>query len=104
MKHTPGPWGTDPEIKHSGDEIYICSMTEKDGDWPVIAKMTREELFIRDPVEIKANARLIAAAPELLKELKLALGYFESRLAGGSKVQMQIDRINKAIAKAEGES
>lgn len=66
LKHTPGPWGTDTEFKSTTSTIYVVGKAEKDGDWPVICRMTSEALFIRDPYEIKANAALIAAAPDLL--------------------------------------
>jgi hypothetical protein len=52
--------------------------------------------------EQEANARLIAAAPELLAALKLARSYI---LACGqpltSAMGQDIDQINEAIAKAE---
>lgn len=99
-KHTPGPWGTDPEIKASTDNIYVVSKAEKDGDWPVIAKMTRPELFIRDESEIKANARLIAAAPELLSTCEWIL----SKAACGELdlSSAMIDHLERVLNKATG--
>jgi hypothetical protein len=52
--HTPGPWSIRPD---SGVEIF-----GPDGQWIMTIYRTREELL--------ANARLIAAAPELLDELR----------------------------------
>lgn len=101
-KHTPGPWGTDPEIKASTDNIYVVSKAEKDGDWPVIAKMTRPELFIRDESEIKANARLIAAAPELLIALQDLLSSKIVREHINEYFMLGLINAEKAIAKAAG--
>lgn len=64
-KHTPGPWEICPMGSYSdfdGQSRVIC------GDDRRIAVVHAE----RGNKEDKANARLIAAAPELLRELKLA--------------------------------
>lgn len=55
MPHTPGPWLINPEkawIEIPNADAPICAML-----WP-----TR----LRDEDETRANARLIAAAPDLL--------------------------------------
>ena len=61
MEHTPGPW------KVSTGSVYV----DDGSDYPVtrIAYMDRDGHDIR-PVERDANARLIAAAPELLEALE----------------------------------
>ena len=102
--YTPGPW-----VCHSG-AVY------KDGPnvWPKgeengipIAKMDREPDNGIIPVERDANARLIAAAPELLKALHKArehlefCGYgdrYERDCAYGEGLPKLID---EAIDKAE---
>ena len=94
MKHTPGPWiivenvgeiAIDSPIEsNNGDEsIEVCVVSHQDDD-PRIA----------------ANARLIAAAPDLLDELKSALRIFERDQVKASPAQYA--RIRAAIAKAEG--
>jgi hypothetical protein len=79
-KHTPGPW----TAEHGSDDYFYVA-TEDGVSFP------------RD--EQKANAHLIAAAPEMLEALKLVR---ESGLAdeyGASAVE---DAINAAIKKATG--
>jgi hypothetical protein len=57
MKHTPGPWKADRHFESvvSDNGTFIC-FTVKPGMYP-------------EP-HVEANARLIAAAPELLKNLE----------------------------------
>jgi len=82
LKHTPGPWsirqesvwsvGTDHEMTAL---VYGCTDTEEE-----------------------ANARLIAAAPDLLEALKILAKQAESHGAEG----VYWDKARAAIAKAEG--
>ena len=61
MKHTPGPWSVekgDPECGNYG--WYVCHPDTVD----------EESAICNLSVEAEANARLIAAAPELLEALK----------------------------------
>lgn len=82
MKHTPGPW----KFNHVGEfdiEVadqkgrLVCDL----GQWD----------------EQEANARLIAASPELLEGCKIALEAMENR---GLWPTIQ-DKIKQAISKAE---
>jgi len=91
VRHTPGPWRVTGSIHDP--------VTSDDGD--IITG------FVRGPTaEIgDANARLIAAAPELLEALRSVQEF----LAAGGRLhadalfddESAIDMINKAIAKAE---
>ena len=54
----------------------------------------------RDFDEVIANARLIAAAPELLEACKKAEGW----LSGWASAEPYIDVLRAAIAKATGEA
>jgi len=78
-KHTLGPWHTAGEqgvqIRSAKDQIAKV-WTMRGNEW-------------------KANARLIAAAPELLEACKVALGI----IGFGA----EHDQISAAIAKATGE-
>ena len=60
MRHTPGPWITDQDQRVVTDEAgeQVCTLWER---------LQRDE-----------NARLIAAASELLGELARALRYIET--------------------------
>ena len=82
MKHTPGPWRVREE------RVYTRVVTEQGGEW--IANLgTNDEKHL-------ANARLIAAAPELLEACEAVLDV----------EQMWYDvkpMLIAAIAKATGE-
>jgi len=65
-KHTPGPWKV--VEGRSGDSIEVFA--EKS-----ICEMWRRR---DDSATVRANARLIAAAPTLLEALKRALGEIDS--------------------------
>ena len=99
-KHTLGPWIFDNEIG------FIRTDTPPYGEWDV-AKVN----IVR--AEAKANARLIAAAPDLLEALESAWLWMENQADGQSKgghatfdllmLREQRDIARAAIAKATGE-
>jgi hypothetical protein len=71
--HTPGPWKVQPLQYDQGGTIAICS-TPGCGIIATIPPMNEDdeptaETAQRDPCD-EANARLIAAAPELLEALE----------------------------------
>ena len=93
MKHTPGPWRVDPDPRqdmewnnhiYGADDMAVCFMAHSDG---------------KDDERDQANARLIAAAPELLGALEAAcrLDYFNEHNALAKQAR-------SAIAKAKGEA
>ncbi len=89
MKHTPGPWETDPEFNNEcilgNDKILVADCT--------ILHIKRSNEMIR------ANARLIASAPDLLETCKEARAFLE-----GLDMKWAIwSDLNQAIAKAEEE-
>ena len=61
-KHTPGPW----RVKHSAKLGWAGVLTEK-GD--IIADVALDGQDFRDPEQALVDARLIAAAPDLLAAL-----------------------------------
>lgn len=76
-KHTPGPW-----------------KAENDGDhWDI----TTKHFFIAKTD--KANAQLIASAPDLLEACNTVRKYFKIRRLGSVADQMVVI-LSKAIAKA----
>ena len=98
-KHTPGPW----QAMLSGNVVY--EWTPPGGrsiSCKIVARTTNHNAA--PDTEEAANARLIAAAPELLEALKLA----EERiveLSAWAKIEAEgqtIAEIRAAIAKAEG--
>lgn len=65
-KHTPGPWKA-IEQGYDASAFYIYARNSSDMRSPMVAHIPRSTV---QPME--ANARLIAAAPELLSALLLA--------------------------------
>jgi hypothetical protein len=101
MSHTPGPWLVDDNL--GGKTPYICQANDNG----IIATMARSPFlsgngeFSRE--QIADNARLIAAAPELLETLKYAreelIGWHKEHSCCGPT---DLTKIDAAIAKAEG--
>ena len=95
-KHTPGPW----RAVHHGYNLAIRAGDIIDP----LAYFPNAESF--DPAATEANARLIAAAPELLAALRLCVLKFSQLLDTGMTLGMAraLDEARAAIAKAEGQS
>lgn len=95
-KHTPGPWFVGKIPGKSGKTIHCGALPN--GGLNVIARTARH-LVQRNA---KANARLIAAAPDLLEALEELLGIaFHPNVSGNVYVSSE-DRARAAIAKAKG--
>lgn len=109
IKHTPGPWFLSPDRPESTDENDERSITDdQEGHGCVIARVWPLGLdFDEDGTGSRdANARLIAAAPDLLAACIRAKGFVESwgkKLGDWDIVdQNTINAINAAIEKATG--
>lgn len=100
MSHTPGPWATCPP-EFTDEE---CWTVQEDGGMTV-------RVCGGDSPENRANANLIAAAPELLEELKEAekvIRWAAQRSEGRVRADvvngwlLHAKKIASVIAKAEG--
>src|SRR5690349_20659367 len=106
-KHTPGPWAESDwmesfvSITHDG--LVVAEVQPK--LWNGTPKISR--------AEVKANARLIAAAPDLLEALKSVTADADEAIkeAGGCDHSVgicmcpekrNVERAREAIARAEG--
>jgi hypothetical protein len=98
--HTPGPWtyeiktaiaGGTPQ--YAGPVIYA----ENDCEHHAIADASCNHTC-RLPHETEANARLIAASPDMLAALKLIVTNYDS----GNYAAIDMPQARAAIAKAEG--
>jgi hypothetical protein len=93
---TPGPWETyefDDQIGVSGNYADVADCTGL--EYRFDSSRSREEIL--------ANARLIAAAPDLLEALKALL--FNATHGNGLEAHYRAqDDARAAIAKAEGKS
>lgn len=100
MAHTPGEWNWEwsKDISDDGTIAVTCTMAGRDG-LPVC------EVWGITEANVEANARLIAAAPDLLEAAKDALESLR-RLPNGLgafRVTCMQQLVN-AIAKAEGKA
>ena len=91
-KHTPGPWMV---VDDHPDKA--CYYIQEKNHLDEIAAIYRYE---RNPCDTLADARLIAAAPELLEAVQYALDVSAEGLRLGEEWQF---RARAAIAKAKGE-
>lgn len=100
MKHTPAPWNTERNDHHAGNIVTVFHCQNNDcveiwsENWP-------------DAEAQEANARLIAAAPELLEALKsLCECYCESgnylSKEDRNRHRITLIKARAAIAKATG--
>jgi hypothetical protein len=102
QKHTPAPW----EVSHGGhgspsgfviDEYFVLN--------PAVADDVAIAADIIDPatgLPSEANARLIAAAPELLAALKMAESAYRHNVVKKGEPSSALDAMQRAIAKATG--
>lgn len=89
MKHTTGPWW----ISETGPRYSVNAGTGGAG-LRHVAMVSCHEAFVADTGENIANARLIAAAPDMLEALEAVLGWYN----GPTDVE---GMIRKAIIKAK---
>lgn len=93
-KHTPGKWS----VEETDDSFFVCP---ESGEYAAVLdkRWACEDLSAE---EIVANARLIAAAPEMLELLQYFLKYrinLDTRVRTATTTEM----IERVIAKATGE-
>lgn len=71
-QHTPGPWLADLEV-------YPVMVRSQSETWPLVDEIGNEEgragAFVCNTGDNKTNARLIAAAPDLLKAAQDVLSH-----------------------------
>lgn len=113
-KHTPGPWRLDHAARGAGFSVVAAS-PKRAGGGNRICTCRPASYSPEAHDEAEANARLIAAAPDLLEELKNLLAAYEQpdrqlcchggQDCGcrGATVHSQAQHYARAaIAKAEG--
>lgn len=116
-KHTPGPWRVDPRSYAEGARGHVVCNVEL-AFTTLAVRGEPDHLACPSKVALDeighANARLVAAAPELLEALRETLRALEAHLtkeaqeAGVSRYRLcpcmgdEVQRARAAIAKAEG--
>lgn len=103
MSHTPGEWLTDGNTVYALDEAgrvnrFSVMITGGYSSAPVYGDRIRTT-----PEELAANARLIAAAPDLLAALRAAMHVLEHTQVTPSGVE-RYERAKAAITKATTET
>lgn len=87
-KHTPGPW----YVESTKTTHFVLNENE------VVICHTEDPMILGDAT---ANARLIAAAPELLEALYQAAKFFNVHASTPAEFKLR-DYLEDAIAKATG--
>ena len=95
-KHTPGPWKA---VEWSDDRIEFTAGYEFSADGHLLPL---DSMSTNNYDEVHANARLIAAAPDLLEALMLMLDQF-TKTPSTLKDSEARCKAHAAIAKAMGE-
>jgi hypothetical protein len=101
---TPGQWRVVDEIgAYAGVEVH-AHYTSADG--ADVMQTIADVIDTGDDTETLANARLIAAAPDLLTMLRLAKGMLDMLMPGScmciAGALCNLHQIDAVIAKAEG--
>ena len=103
---TPGPWAIHhdvfadgcPEYIYGGpDETYVCQIRRPDPNGNGTHKLWHGEALARCLPRAKANARLIAAAPDMFEALTDALNLISWEHIDNNLLR----KMNAALAKAE---
>ena len=94
MQHTQGSWRF--EIRNNEAMVTTC----RNGEDMVVAGYLFDEEIDLELEEVEANARLIAASPDLLLCLQKWMSFqINSGLEGCDEI---VEQTEKAIAKATG--
>jgi hypothetical protein len=94
-KHTPGPWHT-----YTGGNTRDCVESVKEGKLIAVVYDGADSRPCENNPTQSANAKLIAAAPELLEALKAMVCLYEVMHARSGYVDSRPDKARAAIAKA----
>ncbi len=101
-KHTPGPW-----VLRTIDQS-LATVETQDGRYIIgHAGQLREDDWKTGHIERRSNARLIAAAPELLdvvKGFRRKLETYVNVYPGDKELRRLLSNCDAAIAKATGET
>jgi len=98
VRFTPGPWWNESGVIHAKDpkrwtpEVHSCVHVAKVSD-----------VYWESPdEEAEVNAQLISAAPDMYEACKHAVSVFNGRKGLAMEEQFALDRIYRALLKAEG--
>ena len=112
-KYTPGPWRVGEQTEKQHTRIEQCS-ARGDGQWSITVGWVNDDANTVPDADgrlgetWKANARLIAAAPDLLEALDHCEKILNAWFADpgddpGRRAMAAVNKARAAIAKAEGD-
>lgn len=109
-KHTPGPWEIESDPWHYDTLSFVVGGAKVDDKRCIQRQLGVSVGGFAAPPEQEANARLIAAAPELLEALQAAVEcglvpVSSAKDGGATRHSRQVhvaDQIRAAISKAIG--
>lgn len=96
-KHTPGPWRA--HFYDDGSDTFDIVQFDDDGYGPALIEAAG--MVCADDHENQANARLIAAAPQLLEACKALLADAEVRKGAYLWTGSEVSTIRSAVMAAE---
>ena len=106
-EHTPGPWKIEPPLSNEIDQNTFITAN---GGMALVAEILQPLTDEEGDWRGTCDARLIAAAPDLLTACKLALAYMEYgsfpaaayRAAWRNDMAVLRKAVARAVARAEG--
>jgi hypothetical protein len=99
--HNPGPWNIGGEYSNAQDEIEAADGRTVAIDWTRRAYPGATARYqFKDDAELKSNARMVAAAPELLDALKECLDAVNRDCSRGNELFGRFNDELRAKARA----
>ena len=102
-EHTPGPWALGHENGHGFDVVH--EIAPNCGHLLIVSECHTQKSYLGHEIDrdaAQANARLIAAAPELLEALETLAAYANGRFGRNPYGIPEYKTALQAIAKAKG--
>lgn len=108
LLHTPGPWTVETRLHV---HAILCQPTRK-GEFPLVAVIENQgdpengsiTARMRTDAELLANARLIAAAPDMLEHALWVVRLFGTdNPKGQAELRESVQALRAAVGKAIGE-
>jgi hypothetical protein len=99
-KHTPGPWAWERREDYDAEHVVVFDPQSDNGD--ILALVDHEETRADLDQSADANARLMAAAPEMLQALQNLRSLFDNDSPLLTVYLPEIEACEVAIIKATG--
>lgn len=100
-KHTSGPWKVADDLTKDGTPIVRGGRHNEAVCYSAVDRLLGE----KGPSDVEmANARLIAAAPDLLEALKTVRCFYENAKYLSGDEEAILHEVRAAISRATGES